>query len=45
MAKRGVMTRHRLEHVFFAPPLVISEAQVDRIVAATRDAVKAVTGA
>src|SRR5215813_11893618 len=44
MAKRGVMTRNRLEHIFFAPPLVISEAQVDTLVSVTRDAVKAVTG-
>jgi adenosylmethionine-8-amino-7-oxononanoate aminotransferase len=45
MAKRGVVTRARLDHVFFAPPLVISEAQVDRLVSVTRDAIKAVTGA
>ena len=44
MAKRGVMTRGRVEHIFFSPPLVISEAQVDRLVSVTRDAVKAVTG-
>jgi adenosylmethionine-8-amino-7-oxononanoate aminotransferase len=44
MAKRGVMTRARLEHIFFSPPLVISEAEVDRLVSVTRDALKAVTG-
>jgi adenosylmethionine-8-amino-7-oxononanoate aminotransferase len=45
MMKRGVVTRYRADHVFFAPPLVVSEEQVDRLVAVTRDAVKAVTGA
>jgi len=45
MTKRGVITRARQEHVFFAPPLVISEDQLDRLVSVTRDAVKAVTGA
>jgi adenosylmethionine-8-amino-7-oxononanoate aminotransferase len=45
MTKRGVVTRNRLEHIFFAPPLVITEEQVDRLVSVTRDAVKAVTGA
>jgi adenosylmethionine-8-amino-7-oxononanoate aminotransferase len=45
MVKRGVVTRNRLEHIFFSPPLVITEAQLDRVVSAARDAVKAVTGA
>ena len=45
MTKRGVITRGRLEHIFFAPALVISEQQVDRLVSVTQDAVKAVTGA
>jgi len=45
MTKRGVVTRARQEHVFFAPPLVISEDQLDRLVSVTRDALKAVTGA
>jgi adenosylmethionine-8-amino-7-oxononanoate aminotransferase len=45
MTKRGVVTRGRLEHIFFAPPLVVSEAQVDQLVSVARDAVKAVTGA
>jgi adenosylmethionine-8-amino-7-oxononanoate aminotransferase len=45
MMKRGVITRYRADHIFFAPPLVVSEEQVDRLVAVTRDAVKAVTGA
>ncbi|MBI1960569.1 MAG: aspartate aminotransferase family protein, partial [Candidatus Rokubacteria bacterium] len=44
MTKRGIITRNRLDSIFFAPPLVITEAQVDRLVSATRDAVKAVTG-
>ena len=44
MTKRGVITRARLEHIFFAPPLVVSEEQVDRLVSVTRDAIKAVTG-
>ncbi|HEV8457926.1 MAG TPA: aspartate aminotransferase family protein [Methylomirabilota bacterium] len=45
MTKRGVITRARQEHIFFAPPLVISEEQLDRLVSVTRDALKAVTGA
>ena len=51
---RGVITRTVRaggEHpafgdaVFFAPPLVITEEEIDRIVEATRDAVKVVFGA
>src|SRR6267378_4387770 len=38
MTKRGVITRARLEHIFFAPPLIVSEAQVDRLVSVTHDA-------
>ncbi len=45
MTKRGIVTRARAEHVFFAPPLVVTEAQVDQLVSAARDAIKAVTGA
>jgi putrescine---pyruvate transaminase len=45
MSKRGVVTRARMEHIFFAPPLVVSEEQVDRFVSAAHDAIKAVTGA
>jgi adenosylmethionine-8-amino-7-oxononanoate aminotransferase len=44
LVKRGVVTRNRLEHIFFSPPLIITEAQIDRMVSAARDAVKAVTG-
>jgi adenosylmethionine-8-amino-7-oxononanoate aminotransferase len=39
-----VITRARVEHIFFSPPLVVSEEQVDRLVSVTRDAIKAVTG-
>ncbi|MBI2468814.1 MAG: aspartate aminotransferase family protein, partial [Candidatus Rokubacteria bacterium] len=50
MEKRGLLTRTRplpvgptvAEQVFFAPPLVITEQQVDRLLEATRDAVAAV---
>jgi len=44
MIKRGLVTRIRGESIFFAPPLVITEGQVDRLIAITRDAVKAVLG-
>jgi len=39
-----VVTRTRGESVFLAPPLIVTEAQVDRLVSVTRDAVKAVLG-
>ena len=51
MTKRGVITRVRPvagahpatgDTIFYAPPLVITEAEVDRLVSATRDAVKSV---
>jgi len=51
MMKRGVMTRTRPsagahpapgDILFFAPPLVVTEAQIDRLVEVARDAVKAV---
>ena len=54
MVKRGMVTRTRPvvgphpapgDSVFFAPPLVVSEAEVDRIVAITHDALRAVLGA
>jgi adenosylmethionine-8-amino-7-oxononanoate aminotransferase len=50
MTKRGVITRVRPtggphpangDTIFFSPPLVINEQEVDRLVAAARDAVKA----
>ncbi len=44
MMKRGVVTRIFSASVFLAPPLVVTEAQVDRLIAVTRDAVKAVLG-
>jgi adenosylmethionine-8-amino-7-oxononanoate aminotransferase len=53
MAKRGLMTRVRPvagahpangDQIFFAPPLVVTEVEVDRIVSITRDAVQAVVG-
>jgi adenosylmethionine-8-amino-7-oxononanoate aminotransferase len=44
MTKRGLVTRARFENIFFSPPLVISEAELDRMISITRDAVKAVTG-
>jgi adenosylmethionine-8-amino-7-oxononanoate aminotransferase len=54
MMKGGVVTRVRSvagphpapgDTIFFAPPLVVTEAEVDRFVGAARDAVKAVLGA
>lgn len=54
MMKRGVVTRVRPvagphpapgDAVFFAPPLVVTETEVDRLVSVARDAVKAVLGA
>jgi adenosylmethionine-8-amino-7-oxononanoate aminotransferase len=53
MMKRGLVSRTRPspgahpapgDAVFYAPPLVVTAAEVDRIVGATRDAVKAVLG-
>ena len=44
MTKRGLVTRARLENIFFSPPLVITEAELDRMISIPRDAVKAVTG-
>jgi adenosylmethionine-8-amino-7-oxononanoate aminotransferase len=31
--------------VFFAPPLIVSEAEIDRLVSVARDAAKVVFGA
>ncbi len=51
MTKRGVITRTRPavgahpapgDVLFFAPPLVVNEAEIDRLVSVARDAVKAV---
>jgi L-2,4-diaminobutyrate transaminase len=42
MIKRGVFPRLLREILLFAPPLVVTEAQVDRIVEVTRHAIEAV---
>jgi adenosylmethionine-8-amino-7-oxononanoate aminotransferase len=42
MRRRGVFTRNRNEVFMFAPPLVITEAQVDRIVAVLRESIQEV---
>jgi adenosylmethionine-8-amino-7-oxononanoate aminotransferase len=42
MEARGVFTRNVRDILCFAPPLVITEAQVDRLVEATRGAISAV---
>jgi adenosylmethionine-8-amino-7-oxononanoate aminotransferase len=53
MMRRGVVTRTRPvggphpapgDTVYYAPPLVVTPAEVDRLVEVTRDAVKAVVG-
>jgi putrescine---pyruvate transaminase len=53
MMKRGVVTRTRPvvgphpspgDAIYFAPPLVVTPAEIDRLVAVARDAVKAVLG-
>jgi adenosylmethionine-8-amino-7-oxononanoate aminotransferase len=53
MMKRGVVTRVRPvagahpapgDIIYFAPPLVVTDKDVDRLVSVTRDAVKAVVG-
>jgi adenosylmethionine-8-amino-7-oxononanoate aminotransferase len=44
MSKRGVITRARMENIFYSPALVITEQQLDRMVSVTQEAVKAVTG-
>jgi L-2,4-diaminobutyrate transaminase len=53
MMKRGVVTRTRPtsgphpapgDMVFFAPPLVVTEVEIDRLVSVARDAVKVVLG-
>lgn len=44
MRSRGVVTRAKGDSILFAPPLVISEEQVDRIVSVTAEAIDAVVG-
>lgn len=43
MLQRGLCTRVVLDCVCFAPPLVIADAEIDRMVAIARDAILAVT--
>jgi adenosylmethionine-8-amino-7-oxononanoate aminotransferase len=45
LKKRGVYTRIRGDAIAFAPPLVISEQQLDRLVDATVDSLKVVSAA
>ncbi|MEK7715967.1 MAG: aminotransferase class III-fold pyridoxal phosphate-dependent enzyme, partial [candidate division NC10 bacterium] len=54
MMKRGVVTRTRPavgphpspgDAVFYAPPLVVTDGEIDRLIGVSRDAVKAVLGA
>ncbi|MBI4553324.1 MAG: aspartate aminotransferase family protein [Candidatus Latescibacteria bacterium] len=42
--RRGLYTRARRDTIVLAPPLVVTEAQVDRIVEALRDSIRAVVG-
>ena len=42
LRERGVLTRVKGDSILFAPPLVTTEAQIDRIVDATGDAIEAV---
>ena len=42
LKQRGVLTRFRGDAIFYAPPLVISEAQVDKLIAVTRDSIQTV---
>jgi len=53
MMKRDVVTRVRPtsgahpangDTIYYSPPLVVTEKQVDQLVSVTRDAVKAVLG-
>jgi adenosylmethionine-8-amino-7-oxononanoate aminotransferase len=44
MRARGAVTRNRGDVVVFAPPLIITEAQVDDLVAIVRNSVEAVSG-
>ena len=43
MRDRGVVTRAKGESILFAPPLVVTEEQIDRMVDVTADAIDAVT--
>ncbi len=44
MRDRGVITRAKGESILFAPPLVITEAQIDTMINVTADAIDAVMG-
>ena len=53
MMKRGVITRVRPvagahpapgDTIYFAPPLVVTDREIDRLISVTGDAVKAVLG-
>jgi len=44
MRNRGVITRVKGESILFAPPFVTSTEQIDRIVEATGESIKAVVG-
>jgi adenosylmethionine-8-amino-7-oxononanoate aminotransferase len=43
MRDRGVVTRVKEESILFAPPLVVTEEQIDRIIDVTGDAIDSVT--
>lgn len=45
LRERGVITRVKGDSILFAPPLVTSEEQIDRIIDATGDAIDAVVAA
>jgi adenosylmethionine-8-amino-7-oxononanoate aminotransferase len=44
MREHGVVTRAKGDSILFAPPLVITEDQIDAIVNVTGDAIETVTG-
>jgi putrescine---pyruvate transaminase len=44
MVKRGVVTRRVNESICFAPPLIVTEEQIDRLISITADSMKAVLG-
>lgn len=43
MRERGVVTRAKGDSILFAPPLVITESQIDELVNVTGDAIEAIT--
>jgi adenosylmethionine-8-amino-7-oxononanoate aminotransferase len=45
MVKRGLITRVKgNEMIFYAPPLVVTAAEIDRVVSITAESMKAVLG-